>query len=224
MGSQSKTFALILVIIVAVSSVTLSIVKPVSAQSIPSIPQFSLSYVAGSIEVKIVNQPFSPNFINNITEGLYYDIRWKEHSANKWTYYYPNSYLFEASNSNSGDNSLSQVTVITYGLNRTHGVNLQGISAGSQVDFQVEALIGYYFAGFHYQVDEKFHFPFDGKTSGYSDTQTISIPASSSLPSQTPTVPEFSWLVALPLFASMLFIAVILRQRKSEASDGKNNQ
>ncbi len=33
-------------------------------------------------------------------------------------------------------------------------------------------------------------------------------------PTPTPTVPEFSWLVVLPMFAIMLFIAIKLKQRK----------
>jgi parallel beta-helix repeat protein len=51
---------------------------------------------------------------------------------------------------------------------------------------------------------------------------TIGFPVSSpsasispSSPSPTPTVPEFSWLTILPLFVSMLFIAVKFRHRKT---------
>jgi hypothetical protein len=36
-----------------------------------------------------------------------------------------------------------------------------------------------------------------------------------SLPPQSPTVPELSWLAILPLFISVLFIAIILRHRKT---------
>lgn len=229
MGRLSKSLALILIIIMAVSS--LMMVESTCAQTIPkpSIPQFSLNYFSNSVQVTVVNQPFTPNSVNdsisgnNFSLGLFYDIRWKEHSASEWTNYYPNSYLFEATNSISGNNSLTPVTVITYGLNGTIGVHLQGISAGS-VDFQVEALIGYYFAGFNFQVDEEYHFPFYGEDSGYSETQTIVIPASSFLPTPsptssqspetTPTVPEFPILAILPLFLSTFLIATKFLRRK----------
>jgi hypothetical protein len=51
--------------------------------------------------------------------------------------------------------------------------------------------------------------------SGWSNTQTITIPASSASgsPSPTPTVPEFSWLVILPLCVALLFVAVKLKHR-----------
>ena len=50
-------------------------------------------------------------------------------------------------------------------------------------------------------------------------TVTYSIPPAShptSLPSPTPTVPELSWLIILPLLLSMFSLAVILRHRKTQ--------
>lgn len=38
------------------------------------------------------------------------------------------------------------------------------------------------------------------------------LPSESSVP--TPTVPEFSWLITLPLFLSILFFGVLIRRRK----------
>ena len=43
---------------------------------------------------------------------------------------------------------------------------------------------------------------------------TSPTPTPSQTPTATPTVPEFSWLMILPLFAFMLSVAVILRHRK----------
>ena len=42
--------------------------------------------------------------------------------------------------------------------------------------------------------------------------QTIYFNINTSSP--TPTVPEFSWLMILPLFLSLLFIVVLIRKRK----------
>jgi hypothetical protein len=43
---------------------------------------------------------------------------------------------------------------------------------------------------------------------------TTSSPSPSPIPSPTPSVPEFSWLIILPLFFSILSIAVLTRKRK----------
>jgi hypothetical protein len=43
-------------------------------------------------------------------------------------------------------------------------------------------------------------------------------PSPSPIPTSTPSVPEFSWLVILPLFLSILFVVVLFRKRK--LSDG----
>jgi hypothetical protein len=50
--------------------------------------------------------------------------------------------------------------------------------------------------------------------SGWSITQTVTTGQASPTPTSTPTVPEFP-LTILPLFASMLFIPVILWHRKT---------
>ena len=50
MGSASKTFALFLILIIALSSLSLLVARSASAQStpIPSVPQFTLTYVDNS--------------------------------------------------------------------------------------------------------------------------------------------------------------------------------
>jgi hypothetical protein len=79
-----------------------------------------------------------------------------------------------------------------------------------QVDFQIEALTGY-----EHGISEPFGTPrvITGETSGWSNIQTLTIPAISSSP--TPTVPEFSWLAILSLLVIVLSFAVILRHRKT---------
>jgi hypothetical protein len=178
MGKICKTYALFLTLIIATSCLTLLIVKPAVAQTItkPSVPQFSLKYVNGSVEVTIVNQLFAPSAVEGHELRLYYDIRWKEHSLTDWNYLYPLSLLFEASNSVVGKVGDTSVTIISYGLNANNGDNAQlnGDFAGKQIDFQVQALIGYYVL-FTTQANERYHYPFHGESSGYSNTQTITI-------------------------------------------------
>ena len=281
MGKFSKNLASILILIVAISSLTILVVKPTNAQSIPkpSVPEFILKYVdysydipptygtnpyngqteitnpgqhvdKKSLEVWIKNQPFAPY---TDADGhkiiLGYGINWKGHFTNVWTYNPSENNYFLASG--------AEYTVISYGFDGDSRDDypiywLSGlISTGDQLDFQVEAFIGYYVTAFsppdplfgrthEYQV-------FTGKTSDWSGVQTITLDVSSpivtpnpgyspllpstltsspstspSTPTSTltqtsipsPTVPEFSWLVIVPLLLSLFSIAVIVRHRK----------
>jgi hypothetical protein len=48
-----------------------------------------------------------------------------------------------------------------------------------------------------------------------TNSNQTSQPSNSPSTTPTPTVPEFSWLAILPLFLSLLFVAVIFRHRKT---------
>ena len=114
MGGISKSFALILILIIAISSPSLLMVKPANAQSIttPSVPQFTVKFVNdsysvtttnsytgvnetqqisnNSIEVIIKNQPF--DYSNNgLTYQIYFNVQTKPHYTNNdnWTEVYP---------------------------------------------------------------------------------------------------------------------------------------
>ena len=99
---------------------------------------------------------------------------------------------------------------------------LDAIPSGAQLDFQIQALVGH--NSTYWYIQHPF-FPTIGgysasavaydSASGWSGTQTITIgETTSTSPTPTTAVPEFSWLVILPLFAATLFIAVKLRHRK----------
>jgi hypothetical protein len=108
MSRISKSFALFFTIIIAISSLSLMMIKPAGAQSIPtpSVPQFTVKFVNASysvitknsytgineihlinnnsIEVSIKNQPFdSSNY------QMYFNVRAKPHLADNWTEVYP---------------------------------------------------------------------------------------------------------------------------------------
>lgn len=106
MGRTSKVFTLLIVVILAVSS--LIMVESASAQSTPkpSVPEFTVQYIKTSysvidpytgvsqkvdnstIEVKIKNHPFT--YTNNGTSyHLYYGVRTKPHFEGNWTERYP---------------------------------------------------------------------------------------------------------------------------------------
>lgn len=87
-----------------------------------------------SVEIKVKNQPFSPNIDTdgNIV-NVYYNVSLKGHYSNIWSQY-PDSTsenLFNASN--------TDITVITIPLG-----NYPNIPNGGELDFRLEALIGHY--------------------------------------------------------------------------------
>ena len=207
----------------------------------PSVPEFTVKYVNSSYEVPtsysinpytgqnvtnpsyyidnesivltISNQPFT-SFIDNINGApwnisLFYDVREKGHYAENWTnLYYTGYFPIKAS---------SQYTVLTYPAqhysNAPDSYMLGDISVqipeGGQIDIQVEALIGYISPGHNFPPIPT---TFAGQTSDWSNTQSITVPSTSSSPS--PTVPEFSSLAILLLLLSLFFVAVVIRHRK----------
>lgn len=146
-----------------------------------------------SIEVTIKNQPFS-NYkdANGTTVMLYYDIRWRGHFGDYWNDLNSTGIELVASSSLMVDNVLaypnSPSTTFSYGFGGNngsdyYGVHLTGISAGGQVDFQVEALIGYYTKIIHPPSpgdvlsggQPGYHYAFTGEASDWSNTQTVTV-------------------------------------------------
>jgi uncharacterized membrane protein YciS (DUF1049 family) len=147
-----------------------------------------------SIQVTIKNQPFS-NYkdANGTVIMLYYDIRLKGHFGDYWNSLNSSNQLYlVASSSLLADNVLvypnSPSTVLSYGFSGNNGsdyysVHLEGISAGGQVDFQVQALIGYYTKIIHPPSPSDvfshgqpgYHYAFTGEASDWSNTQTVTV-------------------------------------------------
>jgi hypothetical protein len=278
MSKISKIFALILILIMVISSQSLLMIKPTYAQSIPkpSVPQFTVKFVNASnsvtttnpytganetqqiindsIEVTIKNQPF-----DHSNYQIYYNIRTKPHFAVNWTAVYPLRNMTSSYNSDgtfsfawyiddSAPHANSSYTIINFPVVATEyygesGYDIQryysgdigqegeyfaflnGIPDNAQIDFQVDALVGQnstYWYVMHPLFPQYggFNEPaiaYDSD-SAWSNTQTITIGEISASPSPTPTVPELSWLVILPLLLSMFSVAVIFRHRKNKQS------
>jgi hypothetical protein len=219
------------------SSLSLLIVKPAFAQSIPkpSIPEFSVRYVDNSycvstpttitdqydnsrvvqgdvenktVEFSIKNQAFTPYIITynssdpyntGQTVNLMFNIRMKSILDSNWTNitHLSDGYLKQSD---------VNFTTASYQLDYLFS---SSIPYGTAVDFQVQALIGYVH---RYPIINSE--TFNGSESDWSSIQTLTIPASSNSQSPTPTVPELSWLVIVPLLLSLFLVAVIIRQRK----------
>jgi hypothetical protein len=232
MGNMGKSLALILILIMAVSSLNLLMIKPAFAQTTPtpSVPEFNAKFVDASysvapsssidpytgqsvthegyqvknrtIELIIKNQPFNSYISNGINISFYLDVREKGHYEENWTTIYTvDNYYTSESNTN--------YTTLTYSLDQNVPPFWDTIPSGGQVDFQVEAMIGYIsrtvgFASWY----------FAGQESGWSNTQTVTIPSSNSA-SPIPTVPEFPIWIILPFFMSILLVAVYLKHRRT---------
>jgi hypothetical protein len=92
--------------------------------------------------------------------------------------------------------------------------------SSGQIDFQVRAMVGhnstYYQPNGHiFLPGEEFPAIALDASSDWTNTQTVTIPASSSSPTSSPTVPEVSWLVIVLLLLSVFAVAVVLRHRKT---------
>jgi hypothetical protein len=233
-----KSLALAIILLLVASSLIL--VESASAQSEtkPTVPEFTLKYVDlgtydvppsispsinpytgettnttingyqlvnRTIELTIKNQPFTSYQSNGQIINLFFNVRFKGHYAQNWTnMYYTEDYIVE--------NYSSDHTKLSYSLGQ---ISMDELNPKGQVDFQVQAFIG----SIHRDAST-FWAPwvFDGESSGWSNTQTITIPETSASaspnPTPTPTVPEFSWYIILPLLASILAVALFLKHRQ----------
>jgi hypothetical protein len=155
-----------------------------------------------SIEVTITNQPFSPyEDANGETLQLYYNIRWKGHFGDYWYDYNSSRQMLMSPYSRFDDEGFpilnDQFKVATFALgdgsqNSNYVATIRDISADGQVDFQVQAYIGYYTVVQGTPVPPfrtpEYHV-FTGETSGWSNTQTLHIEESQTSPqSPEPTL------------------------------------
>lgn len=185
-----------------------------------------------TITIIIKNQPFTPY---QTKEGhttrdiyLYYSVKHKGHFEEEWSRFTPDYY----SNQSDGENT----EIIFYlgvtgpeGCIMPPGENLlqQPVpQAGDKIDFQVEALIGWVEPGglVTTTMGMNVYYPgtFSGVESGWSNTQTFILPDTSTVTAlpydsnatPTPSVPELSWFVIVPLLY-MLSVPLIVWQRKT---------
>ena len=198
MGSINKNFSLLLILILAVSSLIMA--KPAFAQSndvndtiispsrsnipTPAVPNFTIQVVdSNSFSVIITNQPFTPF---NVTGGgpvqFLYSIRVGPLNAtgnSSWTW------LYDALGGYPTQSN-TQTTTIT--INLTNGNDEYGeqnpINVDSQFLIEVEAIIGYY--GRDVAISPLAPYVIYGEASGWSSSQTITMPVNTPL-SSTPT-------------------------------------
>ncbi len=179
-----------------------------------------------SFEFTIRNQPFTSyvdSHENNI--HLLYNLRFKGHFGTEWMYFpflengqgvrrYAAGLYQQFDPDLPASNSeytvlLESIPILFYDI---HDVDKRP-SLGNQVDFQVQALIGYV----SYPGDG--FYSLAGQSSDWSNTQTIEITngsiSTTTSTSPTPAVPEFSWLIALPLFLSTILFGLMIRRKRT---------
>ena len=208
----------------------------------PAIPEFTATLLTApaeankTIQLTIKNQPFTP--YNDSTAGwvgLFYDVRAKEHGAANWTDLYLREDLPYLSENVPGKTE-SEYTVLSYPSLQPNSENtyrlgdkMMDFSLGSHVDFQVQALAGNIHRVWNPNVTnqlDRYPYVFTGEESGWSSTQTITIPSAvttltaspnPNLPTPTtkPTVPEFSSFAVLVLISAACLAVLALSKRNA---------
>jgi hypothetical protein len=197
MDSISKSLSLLLIVVLLITS-SLLIIKFANAQTIPkpSIPEFTLKLVSHpydvapettidpytgktvitqhgyhvenkTVEITIKNQVLPKLSDSNY---LYYNVSYKGQYGTEWKYFGYSQYEPIIRQSNS------DYTII----------NFENLPVEGQMDFRVQAQIGYYSEIFYpMQFMDTHFYTFIGEVSGWSNTQTITIPEIN--PTVTPT-------------------------------------
>ncbi len=182
-----KCATLLAVFMLATSCLIMA--KPTWVQAVPqpSVPDFTLKYVEGNsydapptygvdpytgktvllspgyhvensfVEITIKSQNFTPyRDADSHFVDLYFNVSYKGHYDEDWEYHNNNSHFIRQSN--------SEFTVVKH------------VPSADQMDFRVQARIGYY----NEYRTPYLHYEFTGQTSGWSNTQTITISKSNS--------------------------------------------
>jgi hypothetical protein len=188
-----KRVTLLLIAVLTMSSMLMVNFEPTSAElPTPSVPEFTVKLINYSVvEVTIKNQPFTSYYDDSLGQHVFldYNIRLKGYFEGGWTEFYRASdgYLHQWSDSDYTVRTLRTEigTGITIALR--DGFSLT-FPAGVQVDFQVEAMIGYV----HRDISQAFApWVFTGEKSGWSNTQTLALSTASSPPTPSPETTPF---------------------------------
>jgi hypothetical protein len=184
----ATTFIMTLFLLMLAVAMHFGIVQAESSIPEPAVPEFTLELVDDSVQVTIQNQPIIPN--GDDTANIFYNIRIKDHDATDWisdTVPDPSKgirgYIGEIGTSGS--------TTLLKSFNALH--DLIGRYDSFQVDYQIEAINGYLNSSSLYGplpmgADPNSQPVIIVNTSGWSNTQTITIPESQTpTPEPTPT-------------------------------------
>jgi len=201
----------------------LSVFAVVQAQSKPTVPEFTVKIAdrsynelsTQSIDPYTGKTTTHPGYrvekkiieitIKNQNPSVMYSIRTKGHFEEQWRY----KYKVDGGSGGPYDSDAGKYTVIDLGP-------ISSYPDGAQIDFQVEALRGYFRKDITAigSLDV-----FEGETSGWSKTQTITINKNNNeIAAQTPDNPEvsanpnqptgFTWIQLCSIVAIVIVLSV----------------
>jgi hypothetical protein len=259
MNNAWKVCSLVLLALMIASSLIL--VKSSSAQSTPSVPEFSVQYVNHpydlaptytvdpytgqtevashgghfdnyTVEIKIKNQAFTSTIDQSGNQtSLYYNLRFKGHYEENWTYYPVESTDFGSAyhpvdpyQTGSRGSQYIDASNTDYTTLILPQWRVASIKQGGEVDVQVQALIGYDSVSDwgEFMGGELLTYYFEGQYTDWSSTQTVKIddaaavtppssPAPSSSAAQDPltsTQPNAISAGGLPSMELLAFVAL----------------
>jgi hypothetical protein len=243
MSSLNKSLALIFAAALLASSMIL--LQSASAQSsaTPQVTEFTLQLADHSYDVPpqptSTKDPYTgqvtsstiPGYrVENITIDAtitnpfgvtYYNFRWKGSYDDNWQYapYGPASdnYMVPDAYAVPFKASDSATTVLSL-----YFIQPEDITPGGSIDVQVQTLYGDFRAIPYVHVmpvgGPTYDFYFEGQVSGWSSTQTYTREGNTPAATPQPTIPEFSLVAIIPLFAAVLIAVVLIRKYTSKTN------
>jgi hypothetical protein len=226
MEIKSKSFALVLILLMVLSGFLLNYSVPVSlAQSVNASPTFTISIVA-SINNYSSTCEFGINPDSSTAYSSKYDSRASYPSSGGGVYVYLkyiDQTTFDTQKLSkyivppSGNTtkwileviSIDQEGILTFAWNSptVKSLTLED-RISKQVYADMNAVSNFSFTTYSGSVST-FYIVYQ------SATATTSTPSTSANPTPTPTIPELPWLVVIPLISGMFVISVILWHRKT---------
>ncbi len=197
---MNKQITLLFLILVSTLMVESTFAQSISK---PSIPEFSLQTVENNVQLSIQNQPIIPN--GEDTANIFYNIRIKSYNSQNWT-------NITIPNATQGIRGYIGQTGTNYTIIQKDYLSIKsllGLSDDSQqVNFQVEAINGYLNSTPPYVppigFDPNSEPVIVVNTSGWSETQTLTIPKTN-----TSLFNLAFWQIILIVFA-VIFVVVIV--------------
>jgi hypothetical protein len=229
MGNISNSFSLLLLVIIAASSLT--VVENASGQSKPAIPEFAVQLVEKVIdeaptytvdpysgETIIKTDGYHTSYwvvdikIKNSTPDIFYNYRIKGHFGTVWSV----CPLIEHGEGvwTTRESSPFDLTVTPTYAKATSSeytevkVEMPNLRVGDQIDVQVQAI-----SGTIENAPNGGYIILTGRGSDWANTQTLTVPGASVSVSPSPTVPELTWSTMLPLLLFTPIILVVIRKR-----------
>jgi hypothetical protein len=198
-----------------VPSTTTATTNPYTGKTTTTtIPEQHIENIAINITIK--NQPFPSTVSGNIT-GLYYDIRYKGHFEEKWGSL--NQFPINASSGILPVATYGYLPIQSSSENTTLQFSANSYQSGDKIDFQVEAILGYNYTtivNFSPEIGLNESI-FAYQVSGWSPTQTITIPNTST---NTPLNLLIAAFLAI-IIALVIVVLLLFRRYRKITSLGK---